>query len=187
MDIKDLDNYRNMANEKFSIFTDIIDDIFYIFTTKYEISEVLLNFFFTTLVIIITVIIYWDSINGQVTSNSRCKRQLNIINNLSGEYLINARDKNNRDLFNITYNMGSRDVSIECACNTGDVINNFSGIPVKDIKNNRDLDVKKDCMCDKYYDTDMGSEIIYDGEPGILRYINSKDDTFFKNTILKTN
>ena len=98
MDIKDLDNYRNMANEKFSIFTDIIDDIFYIFTTKYEISEVLLNFFFTTLVIIITVIIYWDSINGQVTSNSRCKRQLNIINNLSGEYLINARDKNNRDL-----------------------------------------------------------------------------------------
>ena len=146
MDIKDLDNYRNMANEKFSIFTDIIDDIFYIFTTKYEISEVLLNFFFTTLVIIITVIIYWDSINGQVTSNSRCKRQLNIINNLSGEYLINARDKNNRD-----------------------------------------LDVKKDCMCDKYYDTDMGSEIIYDGEPGILRYINSKDDTFFKNTILKTN
>ena len=187
MDIKELDNLKNITKQNFSIVIDIFDEIYYIFSTKYEISEILLNFFFIVLVIIITLIIYWDSINGYVSSNSRCKRQLNIINNITGEYLINARDKNNRDLFNITYNMDKRSVSVECGCNNGDVVNNFAGIKVRDIKNDKDLDISKQCMCDKYYDTEMGSEIIYDGEPGILRYINSGDETFFTNTILKTN
>jgi hypothetical protein len=75
------DNLKELGNDNLTIISDILDEIYDIFTSPYYIGEFLLNLFFVILVIIITVIIYWDSINNMVSSKSRCKRQLNIIDN----------------------------------------------------------------------------------------------------------
>lgn len=179
-----LDNLKKIGKENFTIISDILDEIYDIFTTKYELGEFLLNLFFIILIIIITLIIYWDNINTMVSSKSRCKRQLNIINNTNGEYLINARDKNNNDLFNISYNISAKSSAVECACNNGDVVNTFEDIPIRNLRTNSDTNITKTCTCDKYYDTGPGGlEILYDGEPGIIRYITANDSDFFNNAL----
>jgi hypothetical protein len=179
-----IDNLKEIGNDNLRILSDILDEIYDIFTAPYYIGEFLLNLFFVILVIIITVIIYWDSINNMVSSKSRCKRQLNIINNKNGEYLISARDKNNNRLFNISYNFSEKSTNVECDCNEGDVVNTFENIRVRNLRNNTDTTVDKTCSCEKYYDTGSGdSEILYDGEPGVIRYMNTNDNEFFINAM----
>ena len=178
------DNLKELGNDNLTIISDILDEIYDIFTSPYYIGEFLLNLFFVILVIIITVIIYWDTINNMVSSKSRCKRQLNIINNTNGEYLINARDKNNNKLFNISYNISAKSTNVECDCNEGDVVNTFENINVRNLRTNTDTTINKTCSCDKYYDTGAGGlEILYDGEPGIIRYMNTNDNEFFINAM----
>lgn len=177
-----LEKMKEIGKEKLSIITDIVDEIYDIFTYKYEVGELLINIFFIALVIIVSLILYWDNVNNAVSSKSRCKRQLNIIDNSSGEYLIQGKDKNNNKLFNIKYNLAAKSTSVECDCKDGNTVNHFNDIPIRDLRNNQDTKVTKTCSCDVYYNTgEGGSDVLYDGEPGIIRYMNVNDSTFFDN------
>ena len=175
-----LEEFKNIAINYLKIITNILDEIYDVFTYKYEYGEFLINIFFIILVIIITLILYWDNINNMVSSNSRCKRQLTILNNNTGSYVINALDYKNNQLFDITYDMSSKDTSITCKCNPGNVINTFHNIPVRDIRNNGDITPDKKCSCDKYYNLGpKKNNINYNGEPGIIRYMYTTSDTSF--------
>lgn len=153
---------------------------FNIYTNGYTISEIILNILFILLILIITAIIYWDTINSKVSKNSRCKRQLDLYENNNGNYVIKATDKTNQPLYNIIYDTKQKNTAIECACNAGTNINNFTNISVKNIRNNKDVKYDKTCSCDKYYNIGIENDNInYIGEPGIVRYMKTGYSDFF--------
>jgi ABC-type nickel/cobalt efflux system permease component RcnA len=152
-------------------------------STKFTTSEILLNLIFLIIVIILVAILYWDNINNQVNKLSRCKRQLQIYKD-SGDFVISATTKSNEKLFDITYDTVQYNTNVECKCKTGNFVNNFNNIHVKDMKNNKNVVVNKTCSCDKYYNTGMVSEnIVYSGEPGIIRYMKTDNSDFFDNLV----
>ena len=184
------DNSTNVINAPEKLITQIqgnflflsnfLDEIFEIFTSTYYLSEFFINIFFIFLVLIITIIIYWDNINRKVSENSRCKKQIDIYDKSKGVYLIEANDKNKNKLFDIKYILGAKRNSVECKCAEGDVVNNFTDIRIRDLKNNRTINnFSKTCSCDRFYDIGVGNEIIYSGDPGIVRYMDTSDTTFF--------
>ena len=155
---------------------------------KFNFYELLLNVVFLLLVIIFISIIYWDNINKKVANDSRCKRQYEQYNKNTNKYIVNATDKDDNDLFKITYDIKERKTNVECNCKKGNVINNFENIKVKSLKDNKDHKVNKSCSCEEYYDLGVNSkDIIYDGDPGILRYITSGYNDFFDDIDYKTN
>jgi hypothetical protein len=155
-----------------------------IFQQPFTTSEILLNILFIGLIIIISLIIYWDTINVSVSKTSRCKRQMDIYNKNKGVYIIEANDKSRQPLYNITYDTKQYNTNVECSCKSGKYINYFNNIPVKNMRNNKDVKVDKICSCDKYYNTGMLSEnVVYDGEPGIIRYMTTTSPDFFDNLV----
>lgn len=161
-----------------------LQGIFYILRQKFSISEIFLNLLFIALVIIISMIIYWDTINSRVAATSRCKRQMDIYNKNKGIYVVNATDKSKNPLFTIEYDTNQFNTNVECKCPSGKYINTFGPISVKNMKTNIDTKVEKTCTCDKYYNVGLQNEnILYDGEPGVVRYMTSNDSDFFDNLI----
>ncbi len=157
-----------------------IYSLFNVFNKPYKLSEIFLNTLFVFLIIIVSTIIYWDTINRKISSTSRCKRQMDIYDKTKGLYIINATDKNKAPLFTITYDVNQKNTSLECKCNNGNLVNNFNDIPVRDLKTNKDVKYNKSCTCDKYYNIGVNSEdILYDGDPSIIRYINTGQSDFF--------
>ena len=158
--------------------------IFDILKEKISFSELLLNTLFIILLFIITSIIYWDTINSKVAQNSRCKKQLELSSSNKNTYNILATDKNNKPLFNISYDTSQNNTNVECACNVGTFMNNFTKIPVRNLKNNTNSLIDKSCTCDKYYDIGYNNEkVIYQGDPGIIRYMNNNNNTDFFDSI----
>jgi len=161
-------------------------NIYAIFMTLKEnikLSEFCLNSLFIILIFIISMIIYWDTINSKVAKTSRCKRQLDMSNKNNNFYIIKATDKNKSPLYDITYDTTQYNTNVECACNPGKFINNFTNIPIRNLRTNTNTVVDKTCNCDKYYDLGYKNEKLkLDGDPGLLRYMINTDNTdFFDN------
>ena len=157
------------------------------FNTKYTYSEISLNLIFLVIVITLFMILYWDSINQKVNRLSRCKRQMNIYNNKEDSFIIEASSKSKERLFDITYDINQKNTNVECKCESGNFVNEFNNISVRDLKKNKNVKVNKTCTCDKYYNTGMQSEnVIYSGEPGILRYMKTDNSDFFDNLVYAT-
>lgn len=161
---------------------------FYVFlynlmNPKFTGWELFLNVLFIIIVCIFSLIIYWDSINRKVAQTSRCKRQLDIYNKHKGQYVIKVTDRAKKPLYNVSYDMNQKNVNVECACNTGDYVNYFNNIPVKDMKLNKDETINKVCSCDQYYNIGVSNDnVLYDGEPGLLRYMTAnRNSDFFDN------
>lgn len=153
-----------------------------VFRKEFSSSEIFLNLLFITLIIIISMIFYWDSINGKIQKTSRCKRQMDLANKNNGNFVVHATDSYKQPLFDITYDINQKNTNVECACKGGQFMNNFYDIPVRNIRTNTDTKVDKSCSCDKYYNIGiMNDKIMYDGEPGIVRYNINKDTDFFDN------
>lgn len=171
---------EKFSNESFLFIYRIIDA----FKEEFQIGELFLNILFITLVIIISIIIYWDTINSKVAKTSRCKRQMDIYNKTKGMYIINAQDKSRDPLYTISYDINQNNTNVECSCKTGKYINYFNNIPVKNLRNYKNEYVDKVCTCDKYYNTGMLNEnIMYDGEPGVIRYMTTNNSDFFDNIV----
>ncbi len=155
-----------------------------IFKQQFHAGELFINLLFIILVIIISMIIYWDTINNSVAKHSRCKRQMDIYNKTKGMYVINALDKSRDPLYTISYDINQNNTNVECSCKTGKYINYFNNIPVKNLRNNRDEKIDKICSCDKYYNVGVLNEnIMYDGEPGVMRYMTTNNSDFFDNIV----
>jgi hypothetical protein len=147
-------------------------------------EEFFLNILFIILIIIFGLIIYWDRINRRVAQTSRCKRQIDVFNNNKGLYIINATDKSKNPLYKIVYDTNQKNTDVKCECKEGSLVNYFNGIPVKDIKANKDVKIDKVCSCDKYYNVGLTNDnVIYDGEPGVIRYMTSGNSDFFDNIL----
>lgn len=175
-----MSNFSAFGNDLYIIVYKLID----VFKQHFQLGELFLNFLFISLVIIISLIIYWDTINNRVSKTSRCKRQMDIYNKTKGMYIINAQDKSKEPLFSISYDINQNNTNVDCSCKTGKYINYFNNIPVKNLRNNRDERVDKICSCDKYYNTGVLNEnIIYDGEPGVMRYMTTNNSDFFDNMV----
>lgn len=156
--------------------------VLYAFQYPYTFMEIMLNILFIILIIIFSMIIYWDTINRQVAKTSRCKRQMDIYNKNKGLYVINATDKEKKPLYTITYDVNQNNTDVKCNCKEGQFVNYFNGIPIKDTKTNKDTKVDKICSCDKYYNVGLTNDnVVYDGEPGILRYMTAGNSDFFDN------
>lgn len=146
--------------------------------------EFALNIIFILIVSILSMIFYWDSINSRVSATSRCKRQMDIYNKNKGEHIVQAKDKSNNPLYKITYDANQNNTNVECTCKSGKYVNYFNNIPIRDVKKNQDVKIDKICSCDQYYNVGMTSEnVLYDGEPGILRYMTTTDTDFFDNLV----
>ncbi len=149
--------------------------------------ELFLNILFIIIIILFSMIIYWNTINMRVAARSRCKRQLDIFNKNKGVYVINATDRSKDPLFKITYDTNQNNTNVECTCKTGKYVNYFKDIKVKDTKTNNDTKVEKICSCDKYYNVGLVDEnIIYNGEPGILRYMTTDNSDFFDSMLFSS-
>ena len=135
---------------------------------------------FFIIIFIITLIIYLDNINNKAALNSRCKKDLDIIENSKGTYSISAKDFHGNPLYTVKYNLSSNRTSITCNCGDGNTPNKFLNIPIRDTINNKDIKVSKTCHCDKYYNGgNNGLKTTFSGEAGIVRYMNTKDTHFF--------
>jgi len=178
---------NTLINDRFKQFYLISYQILDALQKKVTISELILNTLFIGLVLIISMIIYWDTINSKVSQTSRCKRQLDIFNKNKGIYIINAFDKLKNKLFSVSYDVNQNNTSLKCECKPGKYINYFNDIPVKNMRTNNDVKENKVCSCDTYYNVGNANEnIIYDGDPGILRYMTAKDSDFFDNLIYQS-
>lgn len=154
------------------------------FKQEFTIAEVFLNILFIALIVIISLIMYWDTINVKISKTSRCKRQMDIYNKNKGMYIINATDKSKQPLYTITYDTKQNNTNVECACESGKFINYFNNIPVKNLRKNTDVKVDKVCSCDRYYNVGTLSEnVVYDGDPGILRYMTTNSSDFFDSLV----
>lgn len=157
------------------------------FKQGFTMNEIILNSLFIGLFMIISMIIYWDSVNSRVSKTSRCKRQMDAYNKNKGSYVINATDKSKQKLFSITYDTNQNTTSLKCECEPGKYVNYFNDIPIKNMKNNKDVKESKICSCDKNHNVGMVNEnIMYDGEPGILRYMTTQNSDFFNNLLYQT-
>ena len=166
-----------------SLMTSLYKTIFP-FAIGFSVWEIGLNILFICIIIISSMILYWDSINRQVSKTSRCKRQMDIFNRNKGIYIINATDKTKKPLYTISYDTNQKNINIECACKTGNFVNEFNGIKIKNMRTNKDIQKDKVCSCDKFYNTGVINEnILYDGEPGVVRYMTTGNSDFFDNVL----
>jgi hypothetical protein len=172
------------SNEKLGKIELFMGKIVLAFTERFTKEEFFLNALFIILIIIFGLIIYWDSINRKVATTSRCKRQIDIYNKNKGHYVIEATDKSKNPLYKVVYDTNQKNTDVQCNCKEGSLVNYFNGIPVKDTKANKDVKIDKVCSCDKYYNVGLTNDnVVYDGEPGIIRYMTSGNSDFFDNLI----
>lgn len=161
--------------------------VIYALKQSYTFYEFILNIVFISIILVISMIFYWDSINTKVSTMSRCKRQLDVYNKHNGEYILNANNTSGQPLYSVTYNTNQKHTNVECKCNSGDNINYFNDITVRDLRKNIDTKIDKVCSCDQYYNVGMMNEnVVYDGEPGLMRYQTTNDPDFFDNIIYAT-
>jgi hypothetical protein len=76
-------------------------------------------------------------------------------------------------LYTVGYDLPGKQVSIECACKEGNVVNNFTNIPVFDLTNNAITVVpSKQCSCDSAL-LSASPNIYFNGYPGIVKFMNT--------------
>ena len=130
-----------------------------------------------TLIFIIAYMAHYAVIQRQVRKESRC---LNArLNYSSGAaYQVKAVNAEGKDLFRVTYDMPSKSVKHECACPTGNTVNHFNKVKYYDLKTAKDKVIPELlCNCDMDYETLEGP--YYEGYPGLVRYMQNGDSTFF--------
>ena len=155
-----LSSFNNINNIK-NIVNNIDNNFFDILTNGWNLYEILLNLLFIILVIVISIIIYWDTINRKVENNSRCKKQKDLYDKLNGIFTINVKDKSGDNLFNINYDFNKKEENIKCNCKYGEYANSFKNIPIRVLRNNTNIITHNElpCKCDKYYDYNINNAI----------------------------
>jgi hypothetical protein len=131
-----------------------------------------------TIIIFFVYMAHYSSIQAEVRKKSRCLR-IRQQYSAGGEYDVKAVNDQGAELYKLTYNTPKKQVKHECACPKGDTINHFSDIKYYDLKTSTDRKIDDlMCSCDKAYDT-VGADIFYEGFPGLVRYMQNADSSFF--------
>lgn len=153
---------------------------------NFSFYEILLNISFISLLLIIINIFYWEYINHNIVNKSRCKKNMDLANNSNGKYTIKATDKENNPLYEINYDLKKKRSTIDCSCNKGGYENNFKSINIRDLQKEENIKKDRVCYCNKKYNIgDNNERIEYNGDQGLIRYMQSDKylNFFTKNTI----
>jgi hypothetical protein len=96
---------------------------------------------------------------------------------VSGAYTVTATDGENNPMYKISYDLAKKQNTVQCACTEGSVANSFRNINVYNLKTkNTEKIQEKYCNCN----VDFSSTSVYfTGHPGLVRFMNSGDDSFF--------
>jgi hypothetical protein len=127
---------------------------------------------------VIFALFHHNSIQARVRKNSRCLRAKEI-GRAGGQYVVRAMNQNNQELYQVGYDLTTRETTLQCACPEGKVPNTFSEIPIYNMNTMTSQTVKeKSCACDQSYYR-PGERVYYSGYPGLVSFMNSGDTTFF--------
>jgi hypothetical protein len=135
-------------------------------------------FVFVLFIIVLTItliLLHYGEVQRKV-SNSRCALQSTSYS--TGIYQLQAVDENNNKLFHIEYNLDAKLFNIECGCTSGQTVNNFNSIPIYNLRTQQASKIDKICNCDNAYDS-LTNHTYYNGDPGLVRFMNTGDTSFF--------
>lgn len=135
------------------------------------------------LLFLLATLFHNNSIQAAVRKNSRCLRAKEI-GRTGGQYVVKAHNKNNQDLYQVGYDLTTKETTLQCACPEGKVANTFRDIPMYNLRTKTSQTVKeKLCGCDQSY-YNAGESVYYSGYPGVVSFMNSGDTTFFKDAFM---
>lgn len=136
------------------------------------------------LIFILIVFFHHNNIQRYVRKYSRCYRN-KMQAQASGVYTVTAVDgSQNRPLYSVSYDINKKVNTVKCACTPeGNVANTFRNIPVYNLATKQTNTIpEKYCHCNFSGDTPSTS-VYFTGHPGLVRFMNSGDDSFFTDTI----
>ena len=114
----------------------------------------------------------YNLVQNKVIQNSRCYKNKQAVKSGGVQYAT-ATNAQNQPMYTVAYNLAGKQTSIECACNTGDVVNNFNNIPVFDLTNNAvTILPTKQCSCDSAL-LSASPNVYFTGNNGIVKFMNT--------------
>lgn len=149
--------------------------------TPKDLTEVILYIVMVVLIIIVVRLFHYNSIERRVKKNSRCLRE-QTQGQRSGIYSVTAKNQLNKDMYKVAYDLNAKSYSVECACDEGDIINNFRNIDIYDLRDGTNPKKRIDskiCQCNSDLVSGASFRTYYSGHPGLQRFMNYGDSTFF--------
>lgn len=145
----------------------------------HDVNELILYLAIVVIIVVLIRLFHYNSIQRKVVTTSRCLRE-KTQGKRGGIYSVKASNHTNDPMYSVHYDLNAKSYSVECACKEGKTVNAFTDIPVYDLRdpgNPHKTIAKKYCQCDKYLTTNP--RVYFTGYPGIVRYMNNKDPSFF--------
>ena len=143
-----------------------------------DFTEILLFSITIALIIIITSLIHYTTINSRIQKESRCYRDKQDSNIGQGVYQLSAYTKDGTIIYAVTYDVGAKQYTIEQKCPGGEVQNKVS-IRVYDLGRKQMDRVEKIFECDKNYSL-RDATLYYRGDPGLVRFMEYGNTEFFE-------
>lgn len=147
--------------------------------SEFTFQEVFLFLVVAGITVILGMLIHYSIIQRQVNKSSRCLREKQQ-GRTSGIYSLLAKNEKNEPLYKVSYNLGTREYNVECACKKGEVLNHFRQIKVYDMKDMSGNPTKsiedKRCYCESLSEP---VRTYYSGYPDLIRFMNENDTNFF--------
>ena len=159
----------------FDVFIRLKNKLIDIFATI-DTREVLTFLSMIMLISIIVILFHFSAIQQRVRNTSRCYKQKMEVN-LQGKYTATAQS-DITPVYKITYDFPAKQTTLECACPSGNVTNEFTNIPYFDLKTKSATRVQQYCQCDKDYES---HQLIYTGYPNVIQYMYNPDDPTFQS------
>lgn len=126
-----------------------------------------------------------NSIQAAVRKKSRCLRAKEI-GRIGGQYIVKATNRSNNALYDVGYDLTTKEFDVKCACPEGKVSNTFYNIPVYNMNTKTATSIsEKTCGCDQNYFT-RGDPVYYSGYPSLVNFMNSGDLSFFQSALNPT-
>lgn len=147
------------------------------FKENFPFKEILFFTVMMTLLILGVRLFHYTYVRKRVKEDSRCLRNKRMSSGNS--YVVKAVTATNDPMYKITYNLGAKQYLLECDCEGGDVVNEFSNIKVYDMRDpyKKERTIKKFCWCKN--DISTGQNAYYTGHPPLVRFMKEGDTSFF--------
>lgn len=114
----------------------------------------------------------YSNVETKIMRESRCYKDKHSIK-AGGTQYVTATNAQNLPLYSVGYNISGKQMSLECACKEGDIVNTFKNIPTYDLSNNSVSKVAtKQCNCDSDL-LSASPNVYFTGYPGIVKFMNT--------------
>lgn len=153
--------------------------------------EIILNILFIILLIIISVLIYWDTINRNIINKSRCLKFNDLLN--EGVFKLIVKNNKGVNLFEIEYDFKKQETRFgKFFLPKGSVVNDITinKFPYWNFVENElsKYNIIKTSKFDKNYFENLNGDFstdnfIFDGEPKLISFIKNTATTDFFNEI----